>query len=143
MAPLNDFYQVQTAASCPALREEDEKFYLIDLQAYCQCPGRDPPNVCEGSYCPTGSGIPTHQLSTVIDPEMGLTCKDTGFLMDMIAKQQDCEALYSTSWICCSEEPSQIVFESANGQFNQSSGVTTTMTMASKVVSFLVAMAMW
>lgn len=113
-ADLNDWYQVQSAESCPAVRESDLSFYLIDMQAYCQCPGREPPMVCQGSFCPSGMGIPTDQIATLIDDLTGVTCGDSSFLMEMITKEEDCELLYSTSDICC-KAAGDVVFEATGG----------------------------
>ena len=113
-AMLEEWYQVQSAASCSAIRAADAGFYLMDMQAYCQCPGREPPMVCQGSFCPTGTGIPTENLSTVIDERMGVTCGDNSLLMKMITKKEDCEFLYATSPMCC-KAAADLVFEATAG----------------------------
>jgi hypothetical protein len=98
---LHEWYQVQTADACPQLRQAAIQTFLIDMQAHCECPGREHPNICSNIYCPVGTGIQTSDLNLLLDVNTGITCGNVSSLLQMIQKPQDCELLLNTSDKCC------------------------------------------
>ncbi|CAB9508129.1 expressed unknown protein [Seminavis robusta] len=130
-AALNDWYKVQTANACPKIRQADSLTYLIDMQAYCECPGREAPKICSDVYCPSGTGIPAANLSKVLDENTGITCGDSSYLLEMIQSQANCDLLLSTADQCC-KTASEVFVATAT-----TSAAATTILMAS-VKSLLV-----
>jgi hypothetical protein len=149
---LHDFYQVQTASSCETLRGSDFQYFLIDMPAHCECPGRSAPMLCQGSYCPEGQGIPTENLTNAIGQNLGVTCADTDFLMDFITKPEDCDFLYSTANLCCAEvsqvatevdsenagSGSGTVFESTGGNQQSSASRMSAVAWTASILGFFV-----
>jgi hypothetical protein len=98
---LYEWYQVQTDDACADIRQAEVQTFLIDMQAWCECPGREKPKICSNVYCPVGTGIQTEDLNLLLDENTGITCGNVSSLLELIHKPQDCELLLATSDKCC------------------------------------------
>jgi len=104
----HDLTVVQSSAECDSFRENALRGggYVIDMNFYCQCPGVEPPEVCQGSYCPEGTAIPDDKLDAwdLLNGYGGMTCGMLSMEWDLNAKARHCKAIERTASDCCTEE---------------------------------------